>query len=217
MRCWARVAGGALAASLGLLTAGCDSRDSPNVPDHNGAAGDTSCLQHELRFGASFLIQEYGWVCCEKRGADDGQNFLSSQQELTEPRGSLTHPQSTLFEKAYNGMTFYDVACGIPLFTLGHRQLEEWKAESNHYGWPSFRDEEVVDLYANVLIHKNHELRSSCGTFLGYNNHDRDGNRYSVNLICISGKMAPSEENTTSSEDLQESEAEAEEPDDDPP
>jgi peptide methionine sulfoxide reductase MsrB len=150
-----------------------------------------SCLQPELRFGTAGKAAEYGWICCENHTENkDGGYRWTVEEGVAEPQGSLAEPGVDLFDKAHAGMIFYDSKCGIPLFKLGARPVHVWKAESNHYGWPSFRDEEVVNLYENVIEMYSGEVVSSCKTHLGRNMRDRDGNRYSVNLLCISGKMA---------------------------
>jgi peptide methionine sulfoxide reductase MsrB len=152
--------------------------------------GTGSCLQSELRFGTAQRSAEYGWICCENHTKVKAGQPWTVDDGIAEPQGSLREPPVDLFDKAHDGMVFYDSKCGIPLFQLGARPVEVWKAESNHNGWPSFRDEEVVQLYENVIEMHTGEVVSSCGTHLGRNKRDRDGNRYSVNLLCISGKMA---------------------------
>jgi hypothetical protein len=164
--------------------------------DSSASTGDGSCLQTELRFGVPRYAKTYAWICCEnytetlESNAQSSGSLWTTEEGIHEPQGSLTQPGVDLFDKAHDGMVFYDSKCGIPLFQLGARAIDDWKAESNHYGWPSFRDEEVVGLYENVKETHTKEVVSSCGTHLGKNIRDRDGNRYSVNLLCISGKMA---------------------------
>merc|ERR1719319_368873 len=87
-----------------------------------------------------------------------------------------------------NTTIFYDSTCGLPLFEapIG-RTFDSWEKESIAHGWPSFRDEEVI--WENVLLEEDGtgETVSVCGTHLGHNIPDYSGNRYCINLACISG------------------------------
>jgi peptide methionine sulfoxide reductase MsrB len=85
-----------------------------------------------------------------------------------------------------SGVTiFYDSVCGLPLFKAPvGRTFDEWQQESNHHGWPSFRDEEVF--HENIEVHSGGEVRSSCGVHLGHNLPDSH-NRYCIDLVCIAG------------------------------
>jgi len=68
--------------------------------------------------------------------------------------------------KSKGPITFYDSVSGAPLFVapIG-RSAEEFIAESEVHGWPSFRDAEVV--WQNVRILKNSgEAVSITGTHL---------------------------------------------------
>ena len=73
--------------------------------------------------------------------------------------------------------TYYDSVTGKPLFEapIG-RSFDEFVAESNVHGWPSFRDQEVV--WDNVRALSDGEMVSLSGTHLGHNLPDRAGNRY---------------------------------------
>lgn len=59
--------------------------------------------------------------------------------------------------------TYYDSVTGKPLFRapIG-RSMEEFLAESNVHGWPSFRDSEVV--WENTRVLRDGETVSSTGT-----------------------------------------------------
>ena len=59
--------------------------------------------------------------------------------------------------------TYYDSVTGKPLFRapIG-RSMEEFLAESNVHGWPSFRDQEVV--WANARVLRDGETVSATGT-----------------------------------------------------
>jgi hypothetical protein len=94
-----------------------------------------------------------------------------------------------LFSKinASGETTFYDSVCGKPIFTAPRgRSFSDWQKESQAHGWPSFRDEEVVD--GAVTITDDGLVFSSCGTHLGSNDPDGEGNRYCMDLSCLSGQ-----------------------------
>ena len=65
------------------------------------------------------------------------------------------------------------------------RTLEDFFAESEKHGWPSFRDDEVV--WENVRTMVNGEVVSVDGTHLGHNLPDIWDNRYCINLVNIAG------------------------------
>uniref|UniRef100_A0A6V4LXA9 Peptide-methionine (R)-S-oxide reductase n=1 Tax=Prymnesium polylepis TaxID=72548 RepID=A0A6V4LXA9_9EUKA len=82
---------------------------------------------------------------------------------------------------------YYDSVTGKPLFVapIG-RTMQEFLAESDVHGWPSFRDEEVV--WENMrVLRTTGETVSKDGTHLGHNLPDRKGNRYCINLISVAG------------------------------
>ena len=77
---------------------------------------------------------------------------------------------------------YYDSVTGKPLFVapIG-RSMDDFLAESNVHGWPSFRDQEVV--WENMRVLKSSgEAVSADGTHLGHNLPDRNGNRYCINV-----------------------------------
>ena len=63
--------------------------------------------------------------------------------------------------------------------------MQEFLAESQAHGWPSFRDEEVV--WENMRCLANGESVSVDGTHLGHNLPDAKGNRYCINLVSVAG------------------------------
>jgi len=79
--------------------------------------------------------------------------------------------QSTSFEEtvmnAKAPITFYDSVTGKALFVAPiNRSAEQFIAESQVHGWPSFRDEEVI--WENVrVLKKSGETVSVDGTHLG--------------------------------------------------
>ena len=85
--------------------------------------------------------------------------------------------------------TFYDAQCGLPLFVAPQgRSFADFERESRRHGWPSFRDAELVK--ENVEVLKGGEVVSKCGTHLGHNLPDQEGNRYCIDLLCIAGHKA---------------------------
>lgn len=79
---------------------------------------------------------------------------------------------------------------GKPLFRAPvNRSVDDFIAESEVHGWPSFRDDEVV--WENVRVLKSSgETVSTSGTHLGHNLPDKNGNRYCINLVSVAGNPA---------------------------
>lgn len=106
-----------------------------------------------------------------------------------EPKGLYAQPDVSLFRHMNESgvTTFYDSVCGVPLFRAPvNRSFQEWAAETQEHGWPSFRSAEVVA--ENVIITEDGvTVVSSCGTKLGTNEPDSNGNRWCMDLVCISG------------------------------
>ena len=82
---------------------------------------------------------------------------------------------------------YYDSVTGLPLFVAPvGRSMNQFLAESDVHGWPSFRDEEVV--WENMrVLRTTGEAVSKDGTHLGHNLPDKNGNRYCINLISVAG------------------------------
>ena len=117
-------------------------------------------------------------VCCDSR-----------MVPFAEPQYTFTAPDIRLFSRINHDdvTTFYDPVCGLPLFRapIG-RSFEEWQAETEEHGWPSFRKEEVVA--ENVITDESKEyVFSKCGTHLGSYLPDSIGGRWCIDLACISG------------------------------
>lgn len=109
---------------------------------------------------------------------------------LAEPEYFFQQPDVDLFNKldAKAETTFYDSVCGQPLFTAPRgRTFAEWKDESDNHGWPSFRDSELVS--GSIIIDNatGFVYSSKCGTHLGSYFKDDVGDRYCLDLACISG------------------------------
>jgi len=117
-------------------------------------------------------------VCCDKR-----------TKVYAEPQFLYQAPDIMLFDQIKGVTTFYDSVCGVPLFRAPvNRTLEEFKADTDDHGWPSFRLEEVVK--AHVTHDANGFVYSSCGTHLGSYLPDAKGPRWCMDLSCIAGNPA---------------------------
>ena len=113
-------------------------------------------------------------VCCDSA-------FL----DYAEPINLFERPDINLFDNLNEKNIFFDPVCQIPLFRIPmNRTIEEFKSETIEHGWPSFRDEEV---YQENIIIKDKTVYSTCGPHLGSFDKDEKGNRYCINLVCISG------------------------------
>eukprot|EP01062_Namystynia_karyoxenos_P015516 TRINITY_DN15621_c0_g1_i1.p2 TRINITY_DN15621_c0_g1~~TRINITY_DN15621_c0_g1_i1.p2 ORF type:complete len:309 (+),score=88.72 TRINITY_DN15621_c0_g1_i1:87-929(+) len=140
------------------------------------AAGCAS-LPQELRWGAG-VLHSWDWVCCanavwaEPAGSQNSVAAYSALLDSGPPDGEP--------------VTYYDAACGLPLFTAPRgRTWQQFAAESRRHGWPSFRPQEAhLD---NIVIAPEGEMRSTCGTHLGHNIPDAEGDRYCIDLLCIAG------------------------------
>ena len=113
-----------------------------------------------------------------------------------ERKGYLAEDEVDLFSRLdpNEEIVFYDSVCGIPLFVAPRgRQFEEFREESLHHGWPSFRPEEIIS--ENVIIHSNGRMESKCGTHLGHNLPNGGVDRYCIDLVCIAG--SPSDSNSS--------------------
>eukprot|EP00730_Choanoeca_flexa_P014284 TRINITY_DN6191_c0_g1_i1.p1 TRINITY_DN6191_c0_g1~~TRINITY_DN6191_c0_g1_i1.p1 ORF type:complete len:192 (+),score=17.93 TRINITY_DN6191_c0_g1_i1:232-807(+) len=124
-------------------------------------------------------------ICCD-----------SLYSYFAEPEWFFNRSDVSLFDRlnASAVTTFYDTACGIPLFRAPvNRTFQEWKSESLTHGWPSFRTPEILDKGINVT--STGEVLSSCGTHLGTIDPDEKGQRYCLDLVCLSGQP-----NTTASQ-----------------
>lgn len=128
---------------------------------------------------------------------DVADHICCHNHRYAEYRGYLASPEVDLFSRLDPSVetTFYDSVCGIPLFIAPrNRTFEEFKEESLHHGWPSFRPEEMVS--ENVIIHPDGRMESKCLTHLGHN-LPKDGiDRYCIDLVCIAGKPLNMEENS---------------------
>ena len=126
--------------------------------------------------GASLSYTTSNKICC-------------NNHRFAEYSGYLEAPEVNLFGRLNpeNETIFYDSVCGIPLFIAPRgRTFEEFKMESLHHGWPSFRPEEIVS--ENVIIHSDGRMESRCLTHLGHNIPEGGVDRYCIDLVCIAGQ-----------------------------
>jgi len=155
---------------------------------YNGCRGP---VQDNLRFGISgrttpevpVPVDENETlaeaICCDVR-----------TKVYAEPQFLYQAPDITLYSKLDQGVTtFYDSVCGLPLFRAPvNRSLDDFKADTDEHGWPSFRSEEVVN--DNVRTDKDGFVYSACGTHLGSYLPDAKGPRWCMDLSCIAGNQA---------------------------
>eukprot|EP00045_Choanoeca_perplexa_P018536 m.293051 g.293051 ORF g.293051 m.293051 type:complete len:188 (+) comp18217_c0_seq1:1037-1600(+) len=107
---------------------------------------------------------------------------------FAEPEWWFNRSDVRFFDKLNSSAitTFYDSACGMPLFRAPvNRTFEEWRQESLTHGWPSFRPPELLAGAINVT--DTGEVVSACGTHLGTIDPDEKGQRYCLDTICLSG------------------------------
>jgi len=119
---------------------------------------------------------------------DVADRICCHNHRYAESKGYLEEPQVALFDRLdpTKETIFYDVVCGLPLFIAPRgRTFEEFKDESIHHGWPSFRPEEMIS--ENVILHDDGRMESICLTHLGHNLPDSGVDRYCIDLVCIAG------------------------------
>ena len=158
--------------------------------DDYAVIGDESLLSQKAHGTTEEPVQEQlRWNVNWER-ADEICSFNDDHDK--ENRGYAWSDSVTWFselESLSEGerMTFYDSVTGKPLFIAPQgRSLADFKKESRDHGWPSFRDEEVV--WENVRVLNKGDTVSTTGTYLGHAYSKRFGNRYCINLSCISGR-----------------------------
>ena len=108
---------------------------------------------------------------------------------FAEYRGYLEAPEVRLFDRLDPNKEhiWYDSVCGLPLFVAPRgRTFDEFKEESIHHGWPSFRPAEIIS--ENVIIHDDGRMESKCLTHLGHNLPKGGVDRYCIDLVCIAGE-----------------------------
>ena len=114
---------------------------------------------------------------------------------LAEPRYTFEAPDIRLFSRLNPNQTttFYDPVCGLPLFRAPvNRSFEDFKADSEEHGWPSFRNGEVFEKNVVTYPAVGGLVTSTCGTHLGTYLPDEKGERWCIDLACIAGPPPPS-------------------------
>lgn len=128
--------------------------------------------QEALLYGAANNYKTADHICCHNTHFAESFGYFKTVSFFEQLDPNKRH-------------VFYDSACGIPLYVapIG-RTFKEWEEESEHHGWPSFRDEEII--MKNHEIRYGGEVRSTCGTHLGHNLPD-GRTRFCINLVCMAG------------------------------
>lgn len=136
-------------------------------------------VQQNLRWNCDHSTADN--ICCFNRHFAEYSGYFETTSFLSQEDGAGSGGSPPV--------TFYDSVTGKPLFEapIG-RSWDEFVEESEHHGWPSFRDEEVVS--ENVRVLPNGETVSVDGTHLGHNLPDGNGNRYCINLVSVAGNPA---------------------------
>lgn len=128
-------------------------------------------VQENLKYGCS--EEEANKICCHNRHYAERSGYWKTTSWAAEVKGK-------------GSVQYFDSVTGKLLFTAPvGRSEEEFMAETQAHGWPSFRDNEVN--WDVVRILPNGECVSLDGTHLGHNLPDRKGNRYCINLVCVAG------------------------------
>jgi len=171
--------------SLDFVTPNVSSATDTIQPGGRIQFGDESLMSQKSHGTSEKPVQEKLRYEVSQKLADKICNY---NRHFAEPGGSFI--RSTFEDEvlaAKGPITFYDSVTGNPLFVAPiNRSSEEFLAESEIHGWPSFRDDEVV--WENVRVLKNSgETVSLAGTHLGHNLPDKKGNRYCINLVSIAG------------------------------
>ncbi len=126
------------------------------------AHGTSECpVQDSLLYGVDFQTADK--ICSFNRHYAEHSGYF-----LKKPWVSVVRSRGEV--------TYYDSVTGLPLFVAPRgRTFAQFLEESEHHGWPSFRDQEVV--WENVRCLSDGETVSLAGTHLGHNLPDRKGNR----------------------------------------
>ena len=156
-------------------------------------------VQENLRWNVDRTTADR--ICSFNREAAELRGYWKTEtgflQEMRRSCGTPTAPTEPTAP-----VSFYDSVSGDLLFVAPvGRTMAEFLAESDHHGWPSFRDAEVV--WDNVrVLRPSDEAVSKAGTHLGHNlplwQVDSSGlsvleNRYCINLVSVAGR-APGNE-----------------------
>ena len=156
----------------------------------SGVANCTGPVMQGLLWGADWDLAER--ICCHNTRFAEPRGYLGGLDFFQSVRSTIVNSQAE-GEPGWQRVTFFDSQCGVPLFVAPRgRSLDDWETESEVHGWPSFRPIEAVE--SNIVVDPGGEVTSTCGTHLGHNLPDADGDRYCINLVCIAGRSLLSNE-----------------------
>ena len=131
-------------------------------------------ISADLRAGP-FTVDE---ICCKNRRFAELKGFWMQNEAFVKTSKKVS-------KKA--PLRFFDSVCGAEVFRAPvNRSLDSWLEESEEHGWPSFRTQEAV--MENLVMMPGGEVQSVCGTHLGHNIPDAQGDRYCIDLVCIAGE-----------------------------
>lgn len=140
-----------------------------------------------LRWGVDLDLADK--ICCFNREKAENSGYWLDFLTALQSDIAATADDPSLRLHMKEKLTFYDSVTGKSLFIAPRgRSFDEFVQESKVHGWPSFRDEEVVE--QNVRVLYGGETVSLDGTHLGHNLPDVQGNRYCINIVSIAGKPA---------------------------
>jgi len=172
-----------------IAATGCNGGDLGLIqPNYNNTCSQP--IQHRLRYNLSNTdaIKDFPFPLHPGETLADAVCCDAYFKPYAEPSGLYARDDVDLFSKMNpNGTTFYDSACGIPLFVAPRgRSFLDFMVETEEHGWPSFRTKELVPGNSHVMKDTG-EVVSKCGTHLGSFLPDDKGDRWCIDLACISG------------------------------
>jgi peptide methionine sulfoxide reductase MsrB len=131
--------------------------------------------QKDLRWDVSSELADE--ICNHNRNGAEPSGYFARRRSFIDSLHTDDEPT-----------IFYDSVSGEPCFVapIG-RSLEEFVAESQRHGWPSFRLQEVV--WANVRVLDDFEVVTTGGAHLGHQMVDSDVRtpRFCINLCSVAG------------------------------
>jgi len=149
----------------------------------NQRALQTKIVKTELRWGTRAITAKS--VCARNRhGAEWSGTFSRTERFI--------HELNSEIDGGAGQLTFYDSALLREVLRIGeHRAISRFVDESLRHGWPSFRASEVI--WENVRVLDGGEVVTVDGLHLGHNLPDEHGDRFCINLVCVSGEKPDKE------------------------
>jgi len=189
MSIWAEGVAGYVHLEVKSISAtGCSEGDVGIIqPNYNNTCSQT--IQDRLRYNLSNTnaAEDLPFPLPPGETLADAICCDAAFKPYAEPSGLYARDDVDLFSKINGTTTFYDSACGIPLFVIPRgRSFADFKADTKEHGWPSFRRKELISGNSHV-IKESGEVISKCGTHLGSFLPDDKGDRWCLDLSCISG------------------------------